>query len=290
MEQSGAGRAGFLLPLLATIAAMAAFQAGAAVSKALFPALGPQGTAALRVTFGALMLAALVRPWRNWPAAAPLGGLLGLGVSVAAAILCFFQAISYLPLGVALPLQFIGPLAVAVATSRRWTDVVWTAFAALGVWALVGAGQSAAHLDIRGIAWALAAAAGWAAYIVYGRSAGTAFGAAAAPVSLGIAAVVLLPMGVAHAGAELFNPVHLPLALGIGLLAGVIPFGLELYAMPRMPARTFATLMALEPAFSVIAGLILLGERLATVQIAGVAAVVVAAAGAAWSGAGRETA
>jgi inner membrane transporter RhtA len=276
-----------LLPLLATTAAMACFQAGAAVAKGLFPAVGPQGAAALRLAFGALFLIAIGRPWRRWPSPAPLGPIVGLGLAVAGSVLCFFQALTHLPLGVALPLQFIGPLGVAVATSRKASDLLWTVLAAAGVWSLVGAGQGSAPIDLRGVPWALGAAVGWASYILCGRAAGAAWGQAAAPLSLGIAAVILLPVGIVHAGAALFDPALLPLALGVGLLSGALPFALELYAMPRLPARTFATYTSLEPAFSVLVGLIVLHERLAPIQLAGVTAVIAAAAGATWSSAGR---
>jgi len=276
-----------LLPLLATTAAMACFQAGAAVAKGLFPAVGPQGAAALRLTFGALFLIVIGRPWRRWPTPAPLWPIVGLGLAVAGSVLCFFQALTHLPLGVALPLQFIGPLGVAVATSRKLSDLLWTALAAAGVWSLVGAGQAGTHIDLGGVPWALGAAVGWASYILCGRAAGAAWGQTAAPLSLGVAAVIVLPVGIVHAGAALFDPALLPLALGVGLLSGALPFALELYAMPRLPARTFATYTSLEPAFSVLVGLIVLHERLAPIQLAGVAAVIAAAAGATWANAGK---
>jgi inner membrane transporter RhtA len=137
------------------------------------------------------------------------------------------------------------------------------------------------------VLWALGAAVGWAAYIVFGRAAGAAYGTAAAPLSLGVAAVVILPIGIAQAGWALLDPAVLPLALGLAVLSGAAPFALELYAMPRLPARTFATFTSLEPAFSVLSGLILLHERLGPLQLAGVALVIAAAGGAAWSSAAR---
>ena len=282
-------RAGVILPLLAATAAMACFQGGAALAKGLFPAVGPQGAAALRLVFGALMLTAVVRPWRNWPAAAPLAPMFGLGISMAGAILCFFQAIQHLPLGVALSLQVLGPLGVAVATSRRPSDLLWVALAAVGVWSLVGIGQAeVALIDLAGLPWAMGAAAGWAGYILFGRVAGAAFGASAAAPAAAIAAILAFPVGLAHAGAALFDVALLPLALGIGLLSTALPFSLELYAMPRLPARTFATFTSLEPVFAVLSGFLFLHERLAALQILGVCAVIVAAAGAAWSSAERR--
>ena len=285
------GRSGVVLPLLAATAAMACFQGGAALAKGLFPAVGPQGAAALRLVFGAILLLAVARPWRNWPTPAPLLPMFGLGVSMAAAILCFFQAIDRLPLGVALSLQVLGPLGVAIATSRRPTDLLWVALAAAGVWSLVGVGQAdVALIDLRGLPWAAGAAAGWAGYILFGRATGAAFGTSAAAPAVCIAAILVLPVGLAHAGTALFDVALIPLALGIGLLSTALPFSLELYAMPRLPARTFATFTSLEPAFAILSGFLFLHERLTALQIAGVCAVIAAAAGAAWSGAGRKTA
>ena len=262
---------------------MAAFQVSAAFAKALFPVMGAQGAAALRLTLGGLMLLALSRPWRGWPRGGPWLALVGLGVSVAAAVFLFYSAISRLPLGVSIALQFLGPLSVALFGSHRPRDAVWALLAAGGVWALVGRSADGGHLDLLGVAYALGAAAGWAGYILFGKVAGTAYGGRTAPVATAIAAVLVLPLGVAQAGSAMFTPALLPLALAVALFSTVIPFSLELFAMARMPSRTFAVLTSLEPAFGALSGLVLLQEKLAISQVAGIAAVIAAAAGAAWS-------
>ncbi|MFN3583578.1 EamA family transporter [Phenylobacterium sp.] len=285
-----------MLPLLATVAAMAAFQAGAAFAKGLFPAVGAQGAATLRLVLGALMLLALMRPWRNWPVKPPLGALAVLGAAVAGVIVFFYLALETLPLGVTIALQFMGPLAVAVVGSRKPADLAWAALAAGGVWLLVAQGHGAGHdggqagtkLDLVGIAWALGAAACWGAYIVAGRVVTAAFGRSTAALSIGLAAVIMLPVGVSHAGAALLDPALLPLALLVAVMSTAVPFSLEFWAMARMPARTFAVFTSLEPAFGVLSGLVLLGERLGLVQIGGVAMVMAAAAGAAWSSSEAE--
>lgn len=271
------------LPLLATAAAMAAFQAGAALAKGLFPFVGPEGAAALRLCLGGLMLLALSRPWRTWPKDAPLLPLGGLGACIAATILLFYLAIERLPLGIAIALQFLGPLGVAVASSRRMTDLIWPALAAAGVWLLVGVETGGASLDPIGIIFALGAAAGWACYIIAGKSAGASFGASAAALSVSLAGLMLLPFGLWTAGTALFAVGLLPLALAVALVAAAIPFGLQLYALPRLPAATFAVFTSLEPVFGVLFGLLMLGEALALPQLAGIAMIVAAAAGAAWS-------
>jgi inner membrane transporter RhtA len=284
------GRSAIALPLLATVVSMAAFQVGAAVAKGLFPAIGSEGAATLRLCLGAAMLMVVIRPWRAWPRPAPLPPLLGLGVSMAGAVLFFYMAVGRLPLGIAIALQFLGPLGVAVFGSRRPSDLVWAVLAGAGVWSLVGVDRTAAALDPLGIVFALAAAASWAGYILCGRAASSAFGTSTAALAVTIAALIVLPVGVHRAGADLFDPALLPIALLVALLSTVIPFSLEMYALPRLPARTFATFTSLEPVFGVLSGLFILGERLTAIQVGGVALVIAAATGASWSSAGRRNA
>ena len=202
-----------------------------------------------------------------------------MALSVAAVILMFYFALERLPLGVAISLQFLGPLSLAVIGSRRLTHVVWAVLAGAGVWWLVGtgtAGAGAATLDP--IAWALRAAAGWAAYILFGRAASAAFGQGTAALALTIDAVFVLHVGIYEAGAALLAPDLLPIALVMALFSAAIPFTLECYAPPRLPARTFAVFTSLEPAFGVLAGLLILNESLPGAPLGGVAVVIVAAA------------
>ena len=179
---------------------------------------------------------------------------------------------------------------MAIATSKRAVDLLWALLAGLGVWLMVGAGHTGKAVDPIGVLFALGAATGWGAYIVLGRAASAAFGRSTAAVAVGIAAMVALPVGLWRAGLGLFAPSLLPLALLVAALAAAAPFSLELYALPRVPARTFAVFTSLEPALGVLSGLVLLHERLATVQLAGVASVIIAAAGAAWSSARGKSA
>ena len=274
-----------LLPVAAVVAATILFQVGASVAKGLFPAVGPTGATTMRLVLGAGMLLIVARPWRAWPAKAPLLPLIGLGLVSAGAVLFFYLAIDRLPQGVAIALQFLGPLGVAIVGSRRPSDLVWVGLAAAGVWGLVGQdlGGRAGALDPVGILCALAAAACWAAYILWGQTATRAFKGATPALATTIAALAVLPAGVVQAGAEMLRLDLMPLALLVALIAVAIPFSLEMYALPRLPSRTFAVLTSLEPGFGALFGLVLLHERLAPAQVAGVAAVIVAAAGAAWS-------
>lgn len=276
-------RRSVLLPLLAILAAMACFQMGAAAAKQLYPAIGPIGAASLRLLLGAAILLVLVRPWRHWPADPPLFALLGLGVCMATTLLFFYLAIEQLPLAVAITIQIMGPLAVAVFTSTRAGDLLWVALAAGGLLCLVGAAPSDMPVNGIGIVYALIAATGWAGYIVFGRMAGNAFGLGTAALSVGVAALAILPVGLAKVGTAMFAPALLPWALLVALLSAAIPFSLELFAMPRLPARTFAVLMSLEPAFAVLSGFAFLGEHLRLVQILGILLVIAASAGTVWS-------
>lgn len=277
-----------LLPLGATILAMAGFQVGASLAKQLFPAVGVVGTVTLRLALSALMLNAIARPWRNWPRRAPLLPLLGLGVSVTAAVLFFYLAIGRLPQGMAIALQFLGPLSVAVFGSRRARDLAWAALAVVGGWLLLGANFSFKGVDPLGVVWAMCAAAGWASYILCGRLAGHAFGRNAAALSIGIAALIVLPFGAVQAAVVFQRPELIPLALLVAVVSAALPFSLEMYALPRVPARTFAVFTSLEPAFGVLSGLVLLGETLTLPQTLGVALVIAAAAGAAWTSAASD--
>jgi inner membrane transporter RhtA len=277
-----------VLPILATVAATMSFQLGAALAKGLFPLAGTFGTATLRLCLGAALLVAVARPWRTWPRQAPILPLLGLGLSMAGVISLFFLAMERLPLGVAIALQFLGPLGIALLGSRRPSDLLWAGLAAAGVWSLVGIGSTAISPDPIGVVFGLAAAGCWASYILCGRAAGASFGTSTAAISVSIAALIVLPVGVHQAGASLLTLVFVPTTLLMALLSTVIPFSLELYALPRLPARTFAVLTSTEPAFGVLFGLLVLNERLAITQIAGVAAVMIAAAGAAWSSADEK--
>jgi inner membrane transporter RhtA len=274
-----------VIPICATILAMAAFQSGASVAKGLFPAVGAQGAASLRLLIGATILVLITRPWTAWPPRAARASILLLGVCMAAAVLAFYLALERLPQGVCIAIQFLGPLAVAIGGSRRVRDLLWAALAAIGVACLLSVGRLGVA-DPLGIALALTAAVGWGGYIVVGRRVSSIGGGpGTAALAMSVAAAIMLPIGLERAGPALFAPSHLALALLVGALAAAIPFPLELFALSRLPARTFAVLMSLEPAFGALSGFVLLGQHLRATQVMGVAAVVIAAIGATLTGA-----
>lgn len=267
-------------PIALLLVAMVSIQAGAALAKALFPAVGAAGATALRLVLATLILVAVFRPWRarvtrsHWPLLAFYGASLGL------MNLMFYKALETVPLGIAVALEFTGPLAVALFGSRHLRDVVWVALAVLGLVLLVPE-QGAHALDPAGAAYALGAGACWAMYIVFGQKAGNAHGPQTVALGSCIAAAVAVPFGVAHAGAALLAPALLPVALAVALLSTAIPYSLEMVALTKLPTRTFGMLMSLEPAIATLCGLLFLHERLSLPQWLAIVAIIVASAGAA---------
>ena len=193
----------------------------------------------------------------------------------------FYSSLNRIPLGIAVALEFTGPLALAMATSHRALDYLWIALAALGLLALLPLGHASAPMSMIGIAFALAAGICWALYIVFGQKAGAAHGGATAALGTLVGAIVIAPIGVAHAGAALFAPSLLPAACAVALLSSALPYSLEMFAMTRLPTRTFGVLMSGEPALGALSGLIFLHESLTVIQWAAIASIMVASGGSA---------
>ncbi|KCV55195.1 threonine/homoserine exporter RhtA [Bordetella bronchiseptica] len=268
-----------LLPIVLLLVAMASLQGGASLAKTLFPAVGAQGTAALRLGFSALILLPLLRPWRLRLDAAGWRVVVLYGLALGGMNLLFYLSLRTIPLGIAVALEFTGPLAVAVLTSRRWHDFAWIGLAAGGLLLLIPHGAAAGPLDPTGVACALAAGACWALYIVFGQRAGLRRGTRTVALAATVAAAAVLPFGLAHAGAALFSPAIIPLGLAVAILSSALPYALEMQVLTRMPARTFGTLLSLEPVFGALSGLLFLGETLNATQWLAVAAIVAASAG-----------
>jgi len=275
-----------LYPVVLLMVAMVSMQGGASLAKSLFPMVGAQGTAALRLLFSAVMLLACFRPWRIRMAPSGWRLVMAYGLSLGAMNLLFYLSLRTIPLGIAVALEFTGPLAVALLGSRRLADFAWIALAAAGLLLLVPHGADVRTLDPAGMAYALAAGLCWALYIVFGRRAGTRHGTQTVALAACVAALAVLPFGLAQAGPALFSPGILPLAIGVAILSSSLPYALEITVLARMPVRIFGTLLSLEPVFAALSGLLFLGETLTLLQWAAVAAIVVASAGIT-SGAGR---
>jgi inner membrane transporter RhtA len=260
--------------------AMVSFQVGAAFAKQLIPTLGAPGTTALRLGLSALLLVVVQRPWRSVPSRAAWRWILAYGLSLGAMNAIFYVALGRIPLGIAVAIEFVGPLGVAVWASRRRLDYLWVGLAAIGLALLLPIRQGHATLDPIGVLCALAAGAGWAMYIVFGQKAGRAHGPSASTWGLIVAAILTVPLGVADAGTRLVEPAILPLAVGVAFFSSALPYTLEMIALRRLSTRVFGTLMSFEPAIAAVAGAVLLHERLTPTQWTAIGAIVVASVGA----------
>jgi inner membrane transporter RhtA len=272
-------RADRIPPTLLVLAAVLSVQWGGAFAKTLFDEIGPGGTAFLRVLFAALILAALWRPDVRGLSRAEWQLAVAYGFTLVAMNLSFYEALDRIPLGIAVTLEFVGPLGVAIAGSRRALDLLWVALAAAGILLLSDFGG--AELDGLGVL-AFLAGGFWAAYILLAARVGKTFeGANGLAIGMCAGALMLLPFGIADAGGDLITAEALAIGLGVAVLSSVIPYSLELEALRRMPAGVFGVLMSLEPAAAALAGFIVLDEGLATREVVAIALVVAASAGAA---------
>ena len=269
-------------PTTLVMLSIVSVQLGAAIAKSLFDSLGPGGTVFVRIAFASLVLLILVRP--------RLGGhdrdaylVAGLfGLALAAMNFSIYLAIDRIPLGVAVTLEFVGPLGVAVAGSRRLLDVLCVVLAAAGILLLAPLGAfGGMNLDPVGVACALLAGCFWASYILLSARTGSAFpGGTGLVIALCVGTVVLVPFGIAGAGYGLLDPKLLLAGFGVAMLSSALPFSLELEALRKIPARVFGVLMSLEPAVAALAGLAVLGERLGIRAVVAIVLVTFAAAGA----------
>ncbi len=261
------------------IGAIASVQFGSAIATTLFAAIGPAGAVMLRLSFGTAILIALRRPrLRGRPRGEVMLGAL-FGLVLLGMNLSFYEALHRIPLGIAVTIEFVGPLGVAVTGSRRRTDLIWVALAALGILALT---HGNAHgLSALGVFFALLAGCFWAAYIVVNARVGRAFaGGTGLALAMSVAAVAALPVGIAAGGSALLQPRSLALGAAVGMLSSAIPYSLELEALRRIPAHVFGVLMSLEPAMAATAGLIVLGQSLSGRALIGIGLVIVASVGA----------
>lgn len=265
-------------PIPAVLLAIISVQSGAAIAKTLFPSIGAAGTASLRIGISALILMAVYRPnltkltKEQWKFVIPYGFCLG------AMNLVFYFAIERIPIGLAVTLEFIGPLMVAVLGSKRAVDFLWVLLAAIGI-ALIAPWKTNG-VDILGAALAVLAGIFWAAYIVLGGKISKRMdGNQAVATGMLIAACLVVPFGIFGDGLDGLTPKFLGMGIALALLSSAIPFTLEMKALGRLPARTFSILMSLEPAAAAICAFIFLQEYLSFNEILAVIFVVAASAG-----------
>ncbi len=273
-------------PVLLAVIAIVSVQFGNALAGSLFTVVGPLGAAALRLALAAVILLTVIRPLvRSWDRRTWLGvGMLGLGLAGMNALI--YLAIDSIPIGVAVTIELLGPLAVAVAGTRRWRDLAWVALAALGV-ALLGLDlDGSGGLAISGLLAAGGAAAFWALYIVASARLGPrARGVDALAMAMLVAAIIVVPVGAVPATQAVIGaPLVLLAFVGIAVVTSALPYALEFVALKTMPTRVFGVLSSLGPAVAAFAGLVVLGQSLEPLQLVAIAAVVTACIGAVSSG------
>ena len=268
--------------------------AGTSLAKGLFPFVGAEGTTTYRLVFSTLLLMAFWRPWRRAWTWADVPSLVLFGATLGLMNLLFYNAIKTVPFGLAIAVEFTGPLAVALWSSKKPLDFVWIVLAVAGMGLILPLGNAsgvdiqAAAIDPVGIAYALGAGACWAIYIVVGQRVADRIGAFATPMGMLVAALLVTPVGISLAGSSLLNPEWMLAGLGIALLSSAIPYSLEMYSLKHLPKQTFSILLSLEPAVGALAGWLVLSEQLSTQQLGAIGLIMAASMGSAMT-AGQRT-
>jgi len=268
-----------LAPVLAVLGSITLLAIGTSWAKYwLFPQVGPGGTSALRVGFSALLLLLLWRSWR-WPLSrADAQVVLRYGLALGLMNLLFYMAIGRIPFGIAVAIQMAGPLTVVIFSSRRLIDFVWTGCALLGLGLLLPL-RTDIVLDPVGVIYALAAASCWALYIIFGKRAGHLHAGQSVSLGLTIAALVVVPFGIAQAGKALWDITILLAGLVVAIISSALPISLEMMALKRLPRHTFGILLSVEPAMAALWGWLLLAEKLSIQQWIAIFCMIVASAG-----------
>jgi inner membrane transporter RhtA len=276
-------RSRYLLSVLLLLIAMGSIQLGASFAKTLFHSVGASGAVALRTALATVMLVAVLRPWRTRLGEGSWTALIVYGVSLGVMNLLYYLALRTLPLGITVSIEFTGPLAVAVLSSRRGIDFLWIGLAAAGLALLLPLGRGHGNVDPTGALFALGAGTCWALYILYGQKAGGDYGPQTVALGSIIASVIVVPIGVAQAGGKLLAAAVLPYGLAIALLSTALPYTLEMLALTRLPARTFGILMSIEPVFGAMVGWVMLHEQLTILQWVAIAMIILASIGTTWT-------
>lgn len=264
-------------PVWLILVGIVSVQTGAGLAKNLFEALPPAAVVWLRLLTSAVVLTVLARPVLRARTRTDWMVVVGYGVALAAMNFLIYQAFARIPLGIAVTIEYLGPLAIAILGSRRRVDLLWAGLAGLGVAAL---GVEFGSLDPLGVLFAVLAAVAWAGYILLSAATGQRFsGASGLAIGSVVGVVVLAPAGIAEGGAALLDWRLLLFGLAVGVLSSVIPYTLEMNALRRIPPRVFGVLMSLQPAAAALVGLVLLGELLTVWQWLAVACVIIASAG-----------
>ena len=267
------------LSLFTLLIAMSSVQFGASLARGLFATLGPTGATTWRLGLAALLLLLAMRPWKKPLAPQQLTAVLRYGAALGVMNITFYLALARIPLGIAVALEFTGPLALSLFHSRRLSDVTWALLAALGLLLLVP-WHGHSDLDPFGVLMALLAGAAWAFYIVYGQRASHLMeGPQASSLGMAVAALLALPIDFLDPSASLWHPEYLWVIAGVAFFSSALPYSLEMVALKRLPARTFGILMSLEPAIATLMGWLFLQEYLAPRDLLAIGCIVTASLG-----------
>lgn len=266
--------------IVALLGSMASLCIGTSFAKSLFDAIGAQGTTAYRLGFSALILWCIWRPWRfplsrkNALAIASYGLCLGL------INFFFYMAIRTVPLGLCIAIEFLGPLSLAIFSSRRKIDFLWIGFVALGLFLLIPrAQQDMSAIDPVGLMYAVCAGIFWALYIIFGQRTRNIHPGQATSLGITVAALLVLPFGIAHGGSLLLDPALMLSGLVVGILSSAVPYSLEMISLRSLPRKTMSILLSLEPAMGALAGLLILHEQLTVAQWLAIGFIVAASIG-----------
>ncbi|WP_445766316.1 EamA family transporter [Rheinheimera sp.] len=280
-----------VVAVISVLLAMITIQSGASIAKQLFPLIGPEGTTALRLGFSALVLWLVFRPWRALPQGRDWQAVIVYGLCLGGMNILFYLAIARIPLGIGVALEFTGPLAVALFSSRRKRDLIWVGFAIAGILLLLPDMHGVDALDPVGVALALAAGACWAGYILFGKKTNTqSSGGITVALGMTVAALVLVPVGAVTQGMALLSWEVLPLGFLVGILSSAIPYSLEMVALRNMTSQNFSVFMSMEPAIAALAGFLILAELLTLWQWLAIALVILASLGSSLTGADKQNA
>jgi len=270
-----------MLPFWLLMIAMLSIQGGASLAKTLFPIIGATSTTTLRIGFAAIILCLIWKPWRHAFSQSDKKIILVYGIALGVMNLLFYMALEKIPLGVAVALEFTGPLSVAIWASRKKVDFLWAILAGTGIYFVLPMSSIGdAPLDLWGVAMALGAGACWAMYIIFGQRLSHSIpSGVAASTGMVVAALVALPFGMISSGTDLLQLRILPVALAVAVLSSALPYSVEMVALKALPAKTFGILMSLEPAIAALCGWLFLAENLSLSQMGAIVCIIIASLG-----------
>lgn len=259
---------------------MASIQFGASQAKQLFSVLGVAGTSTLRLLFASLIMVSIFRPWKTKLSKDMVKSLLFYGSSLGLMNFSFYFALQRIPLGIAVALEFFGPLSVAIFSSKKRIDYLWALLAGIGIILLLPKETATQTLDPLGMFLAILAGGFWALYIIFGKRAGNNLkGEVASSLGMLVAALIVLPIGIALDGPQLLNLNAMPLAIMVAVFGSALPYTLEMFALKKLPTQTFGVLMSLEPALAALMGLLFLSESLTLSQWLAIVCVIISSLG-----------